>query len=29
VQGTYALGKSAQGYFFSGELRKLEEFDAD
>jgi uncharacterized protein (DUF697 family) len=24
--GTYALGKSAQGYFFSGEIRKPEEF---
>lgn len=25
--GTYALGKSAQGYFFSGEIRKPEEFE--
>ncbi len=26
--GTYALGKSAQAYFFSGEVRKPEEFKA-
>ncbi len=25
--GTYALGKSAQAYFFSGEIRKPEEFE--
>jgi uncharacterized protein (DUF697 family) len=25
--GTYALGKSAQGYFFSGELKRPEEFE--
>ncbi len=27
--GTYALGKSAQTYFFSGELRKPEEFEQE
>jgi uncharacterized protein (DUF697 family) len=25
--GTYALGKSAQSYYFSGEVKKPEEFE--